>query len=366
MCIRDSVAPAAKPMPAEARTGHPVRVSTNQKDFTGGNVRFTYHEPSGVDGAFPAVLPDTGGARVVVHLPLAHPSESPKCRFGSHVTDGALEPGAGHLACVAPSHAAGFVAVHVTRNGEDFEHLSPGQTHANAIVVEMKEAMEIRLVYPEVGYRGGGSVVRVTGENLLFPDVRCRFGPAYGPAAFVSSALLMCEPPSHEAATVALELATAATTATEPLVRPNFVFDELPVVTGANPSGGFTEGGNVVALAGYFFNEMHDMMCRFGTIGWVAGEWIADDEYRCTAPARAPGFVNLDVGIKGDFALKPLAPPTLYEYFETPELTTITENVDGSINIIGSGFVPGDKVFCSLGPTLGFVPGVVILSLIHI
>jgi hypothetical protein len=145
-------------------------------------------------------------------------------------------------------------------------------------------------------------------------------------------------------------------------VRPNFVFDELPVVTGANPSGGFTEGGNVVALAGYFFSEMHDMMCRFGTIGWVAGEWIADDEYRCTAPARAPGFVNVDVGIKGDFALKPLAPPTLYEYFETPELTTVTENVDGSVNIIGSGFTPGDKVFCSLGPTLGFVPGVVIDS----
>jgi hypothetical protein len=134
------------------------------------------------------------------------------------------------------------------------------------------------------------------------------------------------------------------------------------VVTGANPSGGFTEGGNVVALAGYFFSEMHDMMCRFGTIGWVAGEWIADDEYRCTAPARAPGFVNVDVGIKGDFALKPLAPPTLYEYFETPELTTVTENVDGSVNIIGSGFTPGDKVFCSLGPTLGFVPGVVIDS----
>ena len=91
----ECVAPAAKPTPAEARTGRPVRVSTNQKDFTGGNVRFTYHEQSGVDGAFPAVLPDTGGARVVVHLPLAHPSESPKCRFGSHVADGVLEPARG-------------------------------------------------------------------------------------------------------------------------------------------------------------------------------------------------------------------------------------------------------------------------------
>ena len=76
----------------------------------------------------------------------------------------------------------------------------------------------------------------------------------------------------------------------------------------------------------------------------------------------APGVVNVDVGIKGDFALKPLAPPTLYEYFGTPELTTVTETVDGSVNIIGSGFTPGDKVFCSLGPTLGFVPGVVIDS----
>ena len=62
-----------------------------------------------------------------------------------------LEPGAGHLACVAPSHAAGFVAVHVARNGEDFEHLSPGQTHANAIAVEMKEAMEFGWCTPKSG-----------------------------------------------------------------------------------------------------------------------------------------------------------------------------------------------------------------------
>jgi hypothetical protein len=316
-----------------------------------------------VDAVFPLTLPAVGGAKVVVHLPVAHPSEAPRCRFGKHVTDGSLEPGGALFSCVAPSLAAGFVAVHVSRNGEDFEHLPYGQSPGNAVVVQTKEAMEIRAVFPEVGYKGGGSVLFVTGQNLLFDGVFCRFGFRHGPYVFVSSALVLCETPTHEPVTAALELAAPAATATEPLVRPNFVFHDLPIVTGANPTGGFSQGGNVVVVAGYFFSEMHDMHCRFGTVGYVAGAWIADDEYRCVAPARAPGFVILDVGIKGDFAPRtPLAPPTTYQYTTTPELTTVTGNADGTVTIIGTGFTPGDKVYCSLGPALGFVPGTVVDS----
>ena len=357
------VAPASRRVAEDAQTGHLVTVSTNGKDFTTGNQKFTYHAPSGVDAVFPLTLPAVGGAKVVVHLPVAHPSEAPRCRFGKHVTDGSLEPGGALFSCVAPSLAAGFVAVHVSRNGEDFEHLPYGQSPGNAVVVQTKEAMEIRAVFPEVGYKGGGSVLFVTGQNLLFDGVLCRFGFRHGPYVFVSSALVLCETPTHEPVTAALELAAPAATATEPLVRPNFVFHDLPIVTGANPTGGFSQGGNVVVVAGYFFSEMHDMHCRFGTVGYVAGAWIADDEYRCVAPARAPGFVILDVGIKGDFAPRtPLAPPTTYQYTTTPELTTVTGNADGTVTIIGTGFTPGDKVYCSLGPALGFVPGTVVDS----
>ena len=174
-----------------------------------------------------------------------------------------------------PAAAAGFVAVDAARNGEDFEHHPPGRVSANAIIVEMKTPMEIALVYPDVGFRGGGSVVRVTGDHILFDDTRCKFGFATGPAHAVSSALLLCEVPEHESINVAVELVTAASTALEPLVRPNFIFDELPVVTAVNPSGGSVDGGNVVTAGGHFFSELHDMACRFGAITPVAGEWIA-------------------------------------------------------------------------------------------
>ena len=60
----------------------------------------------------------------------------------------------------------------------------------NVVIVEIKVAMEIDLVYPEVGFRGGGSVVRVSGNHMVFDDVRCKFGSIVGPAHAISSALL--------------------------------------------------------------------------------------------------------------------------------------------------------------------------------
>ena len=355
----ECVSPAAMPTPPEKRRGHSVQISTNQRDFTTGETKFLYQELSGVDAASPAQLPDTGGSHVSVHLALAHPAELPKCRFGSHTAPGLLEAGSGYMSCVSPAGSPGFVAVHVARNGEDFEHLPPGKVEANAVIVEMKVAMEIDLVYPEVGFRGGGSVVRVSGNHMVFDDVRCKFGSIIGPAHAISSALLLCETPEHEAITVALELAVAAATAIEPLVRPNFIFDELPVVTGVNPSGGPVEGGNTVTAAGYHFSEMHDMGCRFGTIGPVAGEWIAADEFRCSAPAHVPDFADFNVGIKNDFAVQELSQPTIYEYVVTPTMTTVMDNEDGTVSVIGTGFQPGAKVYCNLGVDLGFVPGTV-------
>ena len=359
----ECISPAAQPPPANSRRGHPVRLSTNQKDFTSGELGFVYVELSGVDAAFPTQLPDTGGTRVMVHLPVVRPSESPKCRFGTHVSPGVLEASTGYLSCVSPAAAAGFVAVDAARNGEDFEHHPPGRVSANAIIVEMKTPMEIALVYPDVGFRGGGSVVRVTGDHILFDDTRCKFGFATGPAHAVSSALLLCEVPEHESINVAVELVTAASTALEPLVRPNFIFDELPVVTAVNPSGGSVDGGNVVTAGGHFFSELHDMACRFGAITPVAGEWIAADEFRCVAPAafgNASGFVEFNVGIKDEYVVPALHNrPLLYEYVVTPTMTTVMDNDDGTVTVIGTGFSPGEKVFCNLGSELGFVPGTV-------
>ena len=130
-----------------------------------------------------------------------------------------------------------------------------------------------------------------------------------------------------------------------------------------NPSGGSVDGGNVVTAGGHFFSELHDMACRFGAITPVAGEWIAADEFRCVAPAafgNASGFVEFNVGIKDEYVVPALHNrPLLYEYVVTPTMTTVMDNDDGTVTVIGTGFSPGEKVFCNLGSELGFVPGTV-------
>ena len=143
----------------DPRRGHPVRLSTNQKDFTSGELGFVYVELSGVDAAFPTQLPDTGGTRVMVHLPVARPSESPKCRFGTHVSPGVLEASTGYLSCVSPRGGGLCRRRRRSKRRGLQEHHPPGRVSANAIIVEMKTPMEIALVYPDVGFRGGGSVV---------------------------------------------------------------------------------------------------------------------------------------------------------------------------------------------------------------
>ena len=123
----ECITPAAQPSPATARKGHLVQVSTNQMDFTPGEAKFIYQELSGVDAAFPGQLPATGGARVAVHLPIAHPTQNPTCRFGMGVVLGILQGAGGYIICVNPAAAPGFLEVHVARNGEDFEYLPRGQ-----------------------------------------------------------------------------------------------------------------------------------------------------------------------------------------------------------------------------------------------
>ena len=163
----ECVTPAAQPGPVNSTIGRLVQISTNQKDFTTGEMKFMHQPLSGVDAAFPSSLPAAGGAPVAVHLPLAHPSEDPKCRFGITVMPGVLEAHLGTVACVSPYSQPGFVAVHVARNGADFEYLPPGVVDGNGVIVEMKVAMEVIVVFPEVGFKGGGGVVEVTGRPHL-------------------------------------------------------------------------------------------------------------------------------------------------------------------------------------------------------
>ena len=72
--------PSATPSPG---TGHPVQNIVQPEGlYSEGDVKFVYQEMSGVDAALPAQLPSAGGARWAIHLPLAHPMETPKCMFG--------------------------------------------------------------------------------------------------------------------------------------------------------------------------------------------------------------------------------------------------------------------------------------------
>ena len=60
----ECVSPAMQPSPPNSRRGHPVQISSNQKDFTPSDVKFVYQEMSGVDAALPAQLPSAAWLQI--------------------------------------------------------------------------------------------------------------------------------------------------------------------------------------------------------------------------------------------------------------------------------------------------------------
>lgn len=66
---------------------------------------------------------------------------------------------------------------------------------------------------------------------------------------------------------------------------------------------GLVEGGIIVIVVGYFFSDLYDFVCKFGLIGFVVGEWIVVDEYRCLAFVYVEGWVNFDIGMVSEFGV---------------------------------------------------------------
>jgi hypothetical protein len=57
--------------------------------------------------------------------------------------------------------------------------------------------------------------------------------------------------PAHQMGHFQMELASPASSNTEPVVKPNFIFDEMPVVTALSPSSGSVDGANTITAGAY-------------------------------------------------------------------------------------------------------------------
>jgi len=327
-----------------------LRLTLNQRDFSPSVGAFKFEPSLQVESVSPPQVSAAGSSRVSLTVPGVVQTSELACSFGSQSVPALASGSDGTVTCIAPA-GTGFVAVAVTSNGKDFEYSS--------VQLEMKPVVEISRIAPRLGAIGGGTLVRVEGAHLLQGVPVCRFGTTTAPAVQMSSALLTCETPALDEGTYVLDVSIVSS-AVELAKRPQFIFDPAPVVTAVSPSMGMVEGGTTVIAAGHSFIDSHDLACKFGSIGPVVGEWIAEDEYRCVAPAHDDGYVEFDVGVYSDFgAADENSPAVVFLYADEGSITGIIDNGNNTVTITGSGFVPGQDVYCNLGNGDALVPGTV-------
>lgn len=330
-------------------------ISMNHRDYTTFAAPLAFGSSFRADSIVPSQVSAAGSSHVLITVPGVVPGVFPElaCKFGSHSVPGTA--GVNVVSCIAPA-AVGFVPVAVAVNGQDFRY---SVAVPDSVQLELKDVVEITRIAPRVGTLGGGTLVHVEGEHLLHDHPVCRFGTVIATATRVSSRLLICETPPMLEGAYALDVSVVAT-APELAMKPQFLFDPPPVVTALSPSMGLIEGGTTVTAAGHSFSDTHDLACKFGSIGPVVGEWIAEDEYRCVAPAHAGGSVEFDVGLVNEFdAMFADGPRVTFVYADEASITAIINNQNNTATVTGTGFVPGQEVYCNLGNGDALVPGVV-------
>ena len=340
--------------PASSLAAKPLSVSMNHRDYVTFSNSFTFQSSLVVDAIAPSQVSSAGSSHVSITVPSVVQTPELACKFGSHKVPGLA--GTNVVSCVAPA-GIGFVTVAVASNGQDFQY---SVSTSDSVQLELKNVIEITRIAPRVGAIGGGTLVHIEGEHLLQDNPVCRFGTTTVAATHVSSALMICETPSMFEGAYALDVSVVAT-AVELAMKPQFLFDPPPVVTALSPSMGLVEGGTTVTAAGHSFSDSHDLACKFGPIGPVVGEWIAADEYRCLAPAHVEGWVNFDIGMVSEFgAMFADGPQVTFLYTTEASVTTIINNDNNTATVTGTGFVPGQDVYCNLGNGDALVPGIVL------
>ena len=324
-----------------------VKVSNNMHDYPDDGLTFGYVGEVTVSKVFPTRGPDSGGTLVLVRgTGFVVDSPSAMCRFGGDAVVSAVSvPDSTTVVCQAPSHKAGEVAVEVTMNNVDFTSDGVRFVYGSAPVVYS--------ISPYSGPTGGGTVIRVHGEN--FADgtaLACRFGAAgAAPAVFESDGVISCVAPEASIASkVTVEVTTNGVDYTTDGVQ--FLFVAPMSVASISPATGPEHGGTTITLAGSDFAVPEALVCEFGSSDLrVAAHWISPAAVTCVAPANQPSTVEVRLSTNGQ---QFVTAPTPYTFHATAAVLALAPT-SGSINggtlvvVNGVGFVDSSLLRCRFG-----------------
>lgn len=234
-----------------------------------------------------------------------------------------------------PAHAADLVDVVITASGDP-----DGRTFVDAF--EFVDIPTVTSVAPESGPATGGTVVTITGTNLIHTTSVLFGSTAVTPTSTTATSVTVTAP-SHDSGFVDITVQTPGGTASLPGAY-NYTLTPAPTVTSIAPNEGPTAGGQQVVITGTNLTAASSVKFA-GTAGTIQS--VTETAITLLTPARATtGKVTVVVTTPGGTVTK----ENFYEYFAPPTITTVAP-VEGpvagdqSVTITGTNLAGASVTF---------------------
>ena len=267
---------------------HPIGsvnfVLRSSNNFKIGETSFTFSSSVTLLSVSPSS--GTSGTSVVVQGHGFEDTANSKCRFGD-ITTRAVRFNRTHLICTAPSMTEyGEVLVAVTMNGKNYT--------SEELTFRYVRDATIHRLEPTSGPSGGGTAVRVLGENFrLGVKTTCRFGDIVLEADVIDETTILC---ASTPAVMFKGVIDVKVQFDDGMHTPTsqFLYYEPSQIEWIEPSTGSEHGGTVVTIRGTGFRQTEDLRCKFDSVV-VMSEWIDSTTVHCKTPSHAIGHVDLSI-----------------------------------------------------------------------
>lgn len=252
------------------------------------------------------------------------------------------------ITATAPAHAAGQVDVLVTTSlGTSANTAADDYTY--------QDLPAVTAVSPTTGPAAGGTVVTITGANLLGATAVTFGGTSATTFSVVNATTITASSPAHAAGTVDVLVTTPVGTSAN-TVADNFTYTGGPTVTAISPKAGPIGGGTAVTITGSGFTGATSV--TFGGTAATSYTVTNDTTITATSPAHAAGTVDVLVVTPGGTSANTAADD--FVYGGGPIITAISPTTGpaaggNTVTITGTGFTGATSVTfgsTSLTPTV--------------
>ena len=239
------------------------------------------------------------------------------------------------ITAIAPAHAVGSVDVLITHstNGPS------GNTAADDYLYTLAPVPTITSVAPNTGSTAGGTSVVITGTGFTGATSVTFGGTAATTFTVTSDTSISATTPAHAAGLAEVVVTTISSNVTTGTGN-DFTYTAAgPTVTGLNPTGGSTAGGNLVTITGTGFTGATGV--SFGGTAATTFAVINSTTISAQAPAHAAGTV--DVLVTTPQGTSPNTAADNYTYGAAPTITALNPasgNIAGGFSVVitGTGF----------------------------